>query len=149
MKFNTPKFGPLSGVKVVFSAMEIAEPFSAQMLAEWGADVIWIENSKYPDTIRVQQNYKELSRRNLYALSLNIFSDKGKEIFYKLINECDVFIEASKGPAFAKKGITNSRSCNPRCGIARKPGDGDACPICRGDGRNVDGPRHIRSGRDQ
>ena len=69
MKFNTPKFGPLSGVKVVFSAMEIAGPFSAQMLAEWGADVIWIENSKYPDTIRVQQNYKELSRRSATYLS--------------------------------------------------------------------------------
>ncbi|AQW80747.1 crotonobetainyl-CoA:carnitine CoA-transferase [Campylobacter pinnipediorum subsp. pinnipediorum] len=107
MKFNTPKFGPLSGVKVVFSAMEIAGPFSAQILAEWGAEVIWIENSKYPDTIRVQENYKELSRRNLYALSLNLFSEEGKEVFYKLIKECDIFIEASKGPAFAKKGITD------------------------------------------
>ena len=126
MKFNTPKFGPLSGVKVVFSAMEIAGPFSAQTLAEWGADVIWIENSKYPDTIRVQQNYKELSRRNLYALSLNIFSDEGKEIFYKLISECDVFIEASKGPAFAKKGITDEVlwQHNPKLVIAHLSGFG-------------------------
>lgn len=126
MKFNTPKFGPLSGVRVVFSAMEIAGPFSAQMLAEWGAEVIWIENSKYPDTIRVQQNYKELSRRNLYALSLNIFSDEGKEIFYKLIKECDVFIEASKGPAFAKKGITDEVlwQHNPKLVIAHLSGFG-------------------------
>ena len=35
-KINTPEFGPLSGVRVVFSAMEIAGPFSAQMMAEWG-----------------------------------------------------------------------------------------------------------------
>lgn len=126
MKFNTPKFGPLSGVKVVFSAMEIAGPFSAQMLAEWGAEVIWIENSKYPDTIRVQQNYKELSRRNLYAFSLNIFSDDGKEIFYKLIKEADIFIEASKGPAFAKKGITDDVlwSHNPKLVIAHLSGFG-------------------------
>ncbi|MCD8213726.1 MAG: L-carnitine CoA-transferase [Campylobacter sp.] len=126
MKFNTPKFGPLSGVKVVFSAMEIAGPFSAQMLAEWGAEVIWIENSKYPDTIRVQQNYKELSRRNLYAFSLNIFSEEGKEIFYKLIKEADVFIEASKGPAFAKKGITDEIlwSHNPKLVIAHLSGFG-------------------------
>ncbi|EAK5229913.1 L-carnitine CoA-transferase [Campylobacter jejuni] len=104
---NTPKFGPLSGVRVVFSAIEIAGPFSAQTLAEWGAEVIWIEHSKYADTIRVQHNYKELSRRNLYALSLNIFSDEGKEVFYELIKTADIFIEASKGPAFANKGITD------------------------------------------
>ncbi|MDO5046687.1 L-carnitine CoA-transferase [Campylobacter sp.] len=126
MKFNTPKFGPLSGVRVVFSAMEIAGPFSAQMLAEWGAEVIWIENSKYPDTIRVQQNYKELSRRNLYALSLNLFSEEGKEVFYKLIKESDIFIEASKGPAFAKKGITDEVlwSHNPKLVIAHLSGFG-------------------------
>ncbi|WP_172201446.1 L-carnitine CoA-transferase [Campylobacter sp. RM16188] len=126
MKFNTPKFGPLSGVRVVFSAMEIAGPFSAQMLAEWGAEVIWIENSKYPDTIRVQENYKELSRRNLYALSLNLFSEEGKEVFYKLIKESDIFIEASKGPAFAKKGITDEVlwSHNPKLVIAHLSGFG-------------------------
>ncbi len=106
-KVQTPKFGPLAGMKVVFSAIEIAGPFSAQMFAEWGAEVIWIEHSAYADTIRVQPNYPELSRRNLHALSLNVFSDEGREVFLKLIEDADVFIEASKGPAFAKRGITD------------------------------------------
>ncbi len=106
-KTQIPKFGPLQGLKVIFSAIEIAGPFSAQMLAEWGAEVIWIEHSEYPDTIRVQPNYPELSRRNLYSISLNIFSDEGKTVFLKLIEDCDIFIEASKGPAFAKRGITD------------------------------------------
>lgn len=35
-----PKFGPLAGLRVVFSGIEIA----GQMFAEWGAEVIWIEN---------------------------------------------------------------------------------------------------------
>ena len=55
-KLTTPTFGPLSGVRVVFSGIEIAGPFAAQMLAEWGAEVIWIENVAYADTIRVQPN---------------------------------------------------------------------------------------------
>ena len=51
-----PKFGPLSGLRVVFSGIEIAGPFAGQMFAEWGAEVIWIENVAWADTIRVQPN---------------------------------------------------------------------------------------------
>lgn len=49
-----PKFGPLAGLRVVFSGIEIAGPFAGQMFAEWGAEVIWIENVAWADTIRVQ-----------------------------------------------------------------------------------------------
>ena len=96
-----PKFGPLAGLRVVFSGIEIAGPFAGQMFAEWGAEVIWIENVAWADTIRVQPNYPQLSRRNLHALSLNIFKDEGREAFLKLMETTDIFIEASKGPAFA------------------------------------------------
>lgn len=102
-----PKFGPLAGLRVVFSGIEIAGPFAGQMFAEWGAEVIWIENVAYGDTIRVQPHYPQLSRRNLHALSLNIFKDEGREAFLKLIETTDIFIEASKGPAFARRGITD------------------------------------------
>ncbi len=123
---NTPAFGPLQGVRVVFSAIEIAGPFSAQMLAEWGAEVIWIEHTAYPDTIRVQPNYPELSRRNLHALSLNIFSEQGRDVFLKLMETTDVFIEASKGPAFARRGITDELlwQHNPKLVIAHLSGFG-------------------------
>lgn len=106
-KINTPEFGPLSGVRVVFSAMEIAGPFAAQMMAEWGAEVIWLENTAYPDTIRVQKNYSEYFRRNLHSMCINIVADEGREAFLKLIETADVFIESSKGPAFARRGITD------------------------------------------
>ena len=102
-----PAFGPLAGLRVVFSGIEIAGPFAGQMFAEWGAEVIWIENVAWADTIRVQPNYPQLSRRNLHALSLNIFKDEGREAFLKLMETTDIFIEASKGPAFARRGITD------------------------------------------
>lgn len=106
-KINTPEFGPLAGVRVVLSAMEIAGPFSAQMMAEWGAEVIWLESTSYGDTIRVQKNYSQYFRRNLHSLSINIFSDEGKKAFLKLIETADIFIESSKGPSFARKGLTD------------------------------------------
>lgn len=106
-RLSMPTFGPLAGLRVVFSGIEIAGPFAGQMLAEWGAEVIWIENVAYGDTIRIQPNYPQLSRRNLHALSLNIFKDEGREAFLKLMETTDIFIEASKGPAFARRGITD------------------------------------------
>ncbi len=110
-----PKFGPLAGLRVVFSGIEIAGPFAGQMFAEWGAEVIWIENVAWADTIRVQPNYPQLSRRNLHALSLNIFKDEGREAFLKLMETTDIFIEASKGPAFSSyiRGNLCCAKCSP------------------------------------
>lgn len=121
-----PQFGPLSGVRVVFSGIEIAGPFAGQMFAEWGAEVIWIENVAWADTIRVQPNYPQLSRRNLHALSLNIFKDEGRDAFLKLMETTDIFIEASKGPAFARRGITDEVlwEHNPKLVIAHLSGFG-------------------------
>ncbi|MDU1271980.1 MAG: CoA transferase [Escherichia coli] len=70
-----PKFGPLAGLRVVFSGIEIAGPFAGQMFAEWGAEVIWIENVAWADTIRVQPNYPQLSRRNLHALGTEEYTN--------------------------------------------------------------------------
>ncbi|MDM3746928.1 L-carnitine CoA-transferase [Proteus mirabilis] len=121
-----PQFGPLAGVRVVFSGIEISGPFAGQMFAEWGAEVIWIENVAWADTIRVQPHYPQLSRRNLHALSLNIFKDEGRDAFLKLMETTDIFIEASKGPAFARRGITDEVlwEHNPKLVIAHLSGFG-------------------------
>ncbi|MEA1960885.1 MAG: L-carnitine CoA-transferase [Bacillota bacterium] len=102
-----PAFGNLQGLKVVYSAVEIAGPEAAEMMAEWGADVTWIENTFNGDSMRDTTYVKELERRNQRSLSLNIFAEEGREVFLKLIETADIFIESSKGPAFAKRGITD------------------------------------------
>lgn len=104
---SIPAFGNLQGLKVVYSAVEIAAPVAAQLMAEWGADVTWIENTFSGDSMRDTTYVKELERRNQRSISLNIFSDEGREVFLKLIEQADIFIESSKGPAFAKRGITD------------------------------------------
>lgn len=102
-----PSFGNLQGLKVVYSAVEIAAPEAAQMMAEWGADVTWIENTFNGDSMRDTTYVKELERRNQRSLSLNIFSDEGREVFLKLIETADIFIESSKGPVYEKRGLTD------------------------------------------
>jgi L-carnitine CoA-transferase len=102
-----PGFGNLQGLKVVYSAVEIAAPEAAQMMAEWGADVTWIENVFTGDSMRDTTYVKELERRNQRSLSLDIFSPEGKEVFLKLIETADIFIESSKGPVYKKRGLTD------------------------------------------
>ncbi|MEA1960550.1 MAG: L-carnitine CoA-transferase [Bacillota bacterium] len=104
---DIPAFGNLQGLKVVYSAVEIAGPFAAQLMGEWGADVTWIENTYNGDSMRDTTYVKEVDRRNQRSISLNIFSEEGREVFLKLIETADIFIESSKGPAFARRGITD------------------------------------------
>ena len=105
-KTDIPKFGALSGVKVINAALSIAAPFAAQLMAEWGADVVWIESPFAIDVVRTSMTGDQ-DRRNQRSLMLNIPSPSGREVFYKLIKDADIFIEASKGGQYAKWGLTD------------------------------------------
>jgi len=104
---DVPEFGPLSGIKMVHSSISFAGPFCAQMYAEMGADVIWIESTLAYDTARVTGWPCEQDRRNQRTISLNIPAPEGKEVFFKLIKEADVFLEASRGGQYDKWGLTD------------------------------------------
>ena len=121
-----PSFGLLDGVKVVYAAVELAVPKAASMFADWGADVTWLENTGAGDTIRDTPYIKQAERRNVRSLAVNYFSEEGKEIFFKLIKDADIFIEASKGGAWARKGITDEVlwEINPKLVIVHVSGFG-------------------------
>lgn len=124
---NLPQFGVLQGLKVVHSTVSIAGPFGVQLLADQGADVIWIENSKAPDLARFTHSYAvEADRRNQRGMALNIPSPEGREIFLKLIKDADIFVEASKGGQYAKWGLTDDVlwEANPKLVIIHISGFG-------------------------
>lgn len=123
---NKPSFGVLDGLKVVYSAVEIAAPTAACIMGEWGADVIQIENTGAGDTMRDTAYIKQLERRNQRSVSMNPFTDEGRELLLKMLADADVFIESSKGPAWARRGITDDLlwSVNPRLVIVHVSGFG-------------------------
>lgn len=126
METVKPSFGVLDDVKVVYSAVEIAAPSAAEIMAEWGADVTWMENLWTGDSVRDTKWVKEMERRNQRSISIHPFSDEGKEIIAKLIEDADIFIESSKGPAWARKGITDEWmwEINPKLVIVHVSGFG-------------------------
>lgn len=129
---DIPSFGPLQGVKVVNSSISIAGPYCAQLMADMGADVIWIENPKAPDIARgggFHQGWSvEVNRRNMRSLSLAIPTPEGREVFLSLIKESDIFIEASKGGQYEKWGLSDEVlwAANPQLIIVHISGFGQA-----------------------
>lgn len=121
-----PGFGVLEGVKVVYSAVEIAAPSAAAVMAEWGADVVWIENTRTGDSMRDTTFVKEMERRNQRSISMNPFTEEGREVLFSLVKDADVFIESSKGPTYARRGITDEIlwEHNPRLVIVHVSGFG-------------------------
>ncbi|MDR0283633.1 MAG: L-carnitine CoA-transferase [Propionibacteriaceae bacterium] len=121
-----PSFGPLDDVRVVYSAVELAVPKACCLMAEWGADVTWIENTHAGDTIRDTAWVKQAERRNQRSIALDYFCDEGREALLALIKDADIFIESSKGGTFARRGITDEVlwAHNPKLVIVHVSGFG-------------------------
>ncbi len=69
-KNEMPEFGLLSGLKVVHASSVVAGPIAAELMAENGADVIWIESKRALDTNRGKGGMgAESERRNMRNIS--------------------------------------------------------------------------------
>ena len=126
---DIPEFGMLRGIKVVHSSTVVAGPIAAELMAEMGADVIWIESTKSFDTNRGKGGMgAECDRKNMRNISFDIPSPEGREILKGLLSDADVFIESSKGGTYAKWGLTDEVlwSWNPRLVIAHFSGYGQS-----------------------
>lgn len=129
---DIPVFGNLAGVRVVSVGNAIAGPFAATVMAEQGADVIWIENALAPQASRTKgiSFSNNQDRRNERFLALNIPAPEGKQVFLKLMAKTDILIENYKGGQFAKWGLTDEAmwAINPKLVITHVSGygqDGD------------------------
>jgi crotonobetainyl-CoA:carnitine CoA-transferase CaiB-like acyl-CoA transferase len=98
-----PSYGPLSGIRVLTASNAIAGPFVGTLLADYGAEHIHIENVG-GESFRFVAPFLEGSGkrmgaeysatvRNRLDISLNLKSEEGREIFYGLIKQSDIFVE--------------------------------------------------------
>ena len=133
--------GPLSGVTVLDVTRVVAGPFCTMMLADLGATVIKVENPKDPDYTRtfppmVDGGSGEASaffaqfNRNKQGVSLDLRSERGKEIFRRLARKADVVVENFRPGVMDKLGVGYDalREENPRLVYAGISGFGRAGP---------------------
>ena len=127
MNNQKPDFGVLNGVKVVFAAQSVAVPTACCLLADWGADVTWIENIKAPDVARAGTKMSaEMNRRNMKNIPLDIPSAEGRKILMKLLKDTDILMESSRGGQWSGWGLTDEVlwEANPKLVIVHVSGFG-------------------------
>jgi formyl-CoA transferase len=138
---ETPALGPLSDLVVVEMGTLIAGPFCGQILGDFGAEVIKIEDPKVGDPMRQwgRSLPKGLSPwwpvigRNKKSVGLDLRTPEGKEIARTLISKADVVIENFRPGTMEKWGLSYESLAeqNPRLIMARVSGFGQTGPYAQ------------------
>lgn len=103
---SIPTGGSLAGMRVLDLSWLIPGPFCTVLLAELGADVIKIERPGTGDYMREDRPAEfEVMNRGKRSIALDLKSDAGKDIFYKLCQEADVVIEGFSPGVVQRLGI--------------------------------------------
>ncbi|MHA1277631.1 MAG: CoA transferase, partial [Candidatus Helarchaeota archaeon] len=96
----------LKGIKILDLTLLFPGPFGTKIFADFGADLIKIENRSMPDATRGlspligqrgmrgrESFFYHTLNRNKKSLTLNLKKPEALDIFYKLAKDADVIIE--------------------------------------------------------
>jgi crotonobetainyl-CoA:carnitine CoA-transferase CaiB-like acyl-CoA transferase len=129
--------GPLAGIRVIELGTLIAAPFAARLFAEFGAEVIKVEQPNGGDPLRTWRKLHEgtslwwyLQSRNKKSIAIDLKSAEGKDIVRKLAATADVVIENFKPGALEKLGLgwDELSAQNPNLTLVRISGFGQTGP---------------------
>ncbi len=102
---------PLNNVRILDLSRMLPGPYCSMILSDLGAEVIHINDPKYPyaspPPFFQKGRYREsafnsILMRNKKSVSLNLKKRKGLEIFYDLVRKADVVLESFR-PKITKK----------------------------------------------
>ncbi|MCH1523320.1 MAG: formyl-CoA transferase [Arenicellales bacterium] len=124
----------LEGVRILDMTHVQSGPTCTQLLAWFGADVIKIERPGVGDATRGQLRdvadadslYFTMLNHNKRSLTLNTKDEKGKQVFTRLIETCDVMVENFAPGALDRMGFSweKIQEINPRMIYASVKGFG-------------------------
>jgi crotonobetainyl-CoA:carnitine CoA-transferase CaiB-like acyl-CoA transferase len=129
----------LRGIRVIDLTMWAFVPSAGGVLAHWGADVIKVEGPRSPDPMRLLPGtavgegdswfFKHYSRGKR-AVAIDLASDEGRQILYRLVEGADVFLTSylPKTRTKLKFDVDDIRAINPDIIYARGTGQGPKGP---------------------
>lgn len=103
---------PLEGIKILELGNLVAAPFSGKLMAEFGAEVIKVEEPKNGDPLRNWRVMHEdtsvwwyVQSRNKKSITINLRTEEGQNLVKKLIGEVDVVLENFKPGTLERWGL--------------------------------------------
>ncbi|CAI7976766.1 CoA transferase [Frankia sp. Hr75.2] len=134
--------GVMEGVRVLEVAEHTFVPAASALLADWGAEVIKIEHVERGDAMRGLASagvaavpadvhvLLEHSNRGKRSLGLDLTSDEGRDLLYRLAATSDVFLtnKLPKVRAKLRIDVESIREHNPRIIYVRGTGQGERGP---------------------
>lgn len=130
--------GPLSDLRVIEMGVLLAGPFCGQLLGDYGAEVIKIEQPGKGDPMREwgQEKAHGMSlwwpviARNKKSITLDARQPEGQEIIRKLVEKADILIENFRPGTMERWGLgyEDLSRINPRLIMVRVTGFGQTGP---------------------
>ncbi|WP_332682924.1 CaiB/BaiF CoA transferase family protein [Bosea sp. (in: a-proteobacteria)] len=134
----TGRSGPLSDIRVIEMGQLLAGPFCGQLLADFGAEVIKIEQPGIGDPMREWGREKPqgvslwwpVVARNKKSIELNARGAEGQQIVRDLVAKSDILIENFRPGTMEKWGLGYEELAriNPRLIMIRVSGYGQTGP---------------------
>lgn len=146
--------GLLDGIRVLDLTRVLAGPYCGMMLADMGAEVIKIElpgkgddsRANAPQIVNEEKGLKESAyyinlNRNKLGITLNLKSEKGKEIFRELVRQSDIVLENYRPGVMEKLGLgyEQLREINPKIIYGAVSGFGHTGPYSKRAGYDIVG----------
>ena len=141
---------PLDGLMVLDLSRLLPGPFCSLLLADFGADVIKVEDTGVGDYVRWSPPHYDggddtahsalflALNRGKRSVRINLKSDQGKDVLLRLVRDADVLLESFRPGVLDRLGVGYERLAeeNPRL------------VYCAITGYGQDGPNRDRSGHD-
>lgn len=115
---------PLAGVRVLDFSRVLAGPLCAQVLGDFGADVVKIEHPQRGDDTRdwgirvgkTETTYFNSMNRNKRSMTLDLATPEGQDTARQLVAKADVLVQNFKTGGMEKMGLgyEQLRAINPR-----------------------------------
>jgi len=137
--------GPLAGIRVLELGSTVAGPFCARLLADFGAEVIKVEQ-KDGDAVRSMGSqhkgrslYAASILRNKEIISVDLRKDEGRKIVRSLIAKVDILIENFRPGTLERWGMgyESLAAENPGLVLVRISGYGQDGPYSQKPGYGV------------
>lgn len=137
---------PLNGIRILDLSRLLPGAYASQMMADFGADVIKVEEPGSGDYGRIMPPqgpggmslYFTAINRNKRSITLNLKSEEGRTIFLRLMRHADVVLESFRPGVMERLGLGYEQLKEVQPGII----------YCAISGYGQDGPYRLRAGHD-